>query len=101
MEKREKEAWLDKRNEKIETALATLRGRQSVELANLHKRVKTELDELGRERKIEEERLLQKHENLQRDLRNQQEKEVLNYKGQFRSRGGRDSPMRTKSSFTS
>lgn len=52
MEKREKEAWLDKRNEKIETALATLRGRQSVELANLHKRVKTELDELGRERKI-------------------------------------------------
>lgn len=53
LEKAEKDSWMDKRNEKMETALATLRGKQAVELANLKKRVKTELDELSRERKIE------------------------------------------------
>jgi len=37
----------------METALNTLRGKQAIELANLRKRIKTELDELSRERKIE------------------------------------------------
>ncbi len=62
---------------------------------------KNMLDESITDRKIEEERLLQKHDNLIKDLGSQQDKEVLNYKGQFRSKGGRDSPLRTRSSFTS
>jgi hypothetical protein len=73
-EKAEKEVWLEKRNEKIETTLNTLRGKQSTELANLRKRFKTFLDELLTERKIEEDRLSKKHENLQKDLKSQQEK---------------------------
>ncbi len=52
MEKSEKGSWLDKRNERIETALTTLRGKQSVELANLRKRYKTMLDESMTDRKI-------------------------------------------------
>jgi len=70
-----------------------------VELANLKKRYKTLLDESVTDRKIEEERLLTKHNNLLRDQRSQHEKEVLNYKGHFRTKGGRDSPLRTRTSF--
>jgi hypothetical protein len=98
-EKAEKQAWLVKRDERIETSLTTLRGKQAVELANLRKRYKTLLDELLTERKIEEDRLLKKHENFHKDLHSQQEKEQLSFKGEFRSKGGRDSPTRTKTSF--
>lgn len=49
-----------KRNERIETALNTLRNKQSVELANLKMKYKNMLDESITDRKIEEERLLQK-----------------------------------------
>lgn len=101
MEKQEKAAWMAKRNERIETALATLRSKQGVELANLKMKYKNMLDESITDRKIEEERLLQKQENLLSDLKSQQDKEVLNYKGEFRSKGGRDSPLRTRSSFQS
>lgn len=52
-EKQEKKGWLEKRDEKIELALETLRGKQSVELANLRKRTKTLLDEQMTESKIE------------------------------------------------
>lgn len=63
-----------KRDEKIDISLNTLRGKQAVELANLRKRFKTLLDELITERKIEEDRLLKKHENFHKDLHSQQEK---------------------------
>lgn len=52
---------MEKREEKIQTALNTQRAKQSVELANLRKRFKTLLDELQTERRIEEDRLLKKH----------------------------------------
>lgn len=90
---------MDKRNERIETALATLRHKQNVELTNLQKRYKTLQDELLTDRKIQETRLLQKHDNLQRDMKSQHDKELLNLRGQFRSKGGKDSPMRTRSTF--
>lgn len=62
---------------------------------------KKNLDEAIRNRTIQAERLRQKHENLVHDLKGQQDKEVLNYKGEFKSKGGRDSPQRTRSSFNS
>ena len=99
MEKNETKAWLEKRNERIETALATLRSKQNTEMANLHKRYKTLQDELATDRKIEEDRLSQKHDNLHRDMKSQHDKERLNNKGEFRSKGGKDSPMRTRTSF--
>jgi DNA primase catalytic subunit len=51
-EKVESKGWMEKREEKIETALTTLRGKQAAELTNLRKRFKTLLDELLTERKI-------------------------------------------------
>jgi hypothetical protein len=42
-----------------------------------------------------------KFDNLHKDLKGQQDKEVLNYKGEFKTRGGRDSPQRTRTSFYS
>ena len=64
-------------------------------------RYKSLLDECLTDKKMEEEKLLIRHNNLHNDLKSQQDKEVLNYKGQFRSKGGRESPMRTRSSFYS
>lgn len=52
MEKQEKAAWLNKRNERIELALSTLRGKQSVELANLKMKYKNLLDEVITDRKL-------------------------------------------------
>jgi hypothetical protein len=66
---------------------------------NLKKRYKTMIDELNVDRAIEDERLRQKYINSLNDLKSQHDKEVLNSKGHFRSKGGKDSPMRTKSSF--
>lgn len=74
MEKNEKHSWLQKREEKIETALNTLRAKHNVENANIRKRFKTSADELLTQRKIEEDRLLKKHENFHKDLKSQQEK---------------------------
>ena len=81
MEKAEKKGWNEKRNERMETAINTLKAKQATELANLRKRYRTLLDELGTDRKIEEERLNTKHANLERDQKSQQDKEKLNYKG--------------------
>jgi hypothetical protein len=66
---------------------------------NLKKRYKTLIDELNVDRTIEDERLHQKYANSLNDLKSQQDKEVINLKGYFRSKGGKDSPMRSKTSF--
>lgn len=44
MEKQEKSSWTAKRNERIETALNTLKAKQSIELANLKMKYKNILD---------------------------------------------------------
>lgn len=66
-------------------------------MVNLKKRIKTLIDEQNREKIIEEQRLKQKYANSAQFLKSQQEKEALNLKGQFKSKGGSGSPMRTKS----
>ena len=99
MEREENKNWMDKRNERMDTAINTLKTKQGVELANLRQKYKNQLDESIRDRKIEEERLHMKFDNLHKDLKSQQEKEVKNYRGEYRTRGGRDSPQRTRSTF--
>lgn len=96
MVKVEKDKWLSNRNSKIETALSTLRGNQDVELAALKKKIKTGLDEQNKDRKKEEERIMLKYGNIERELSSTHEKEVLAYKGQFTSKGGQGSPLLTK-----
>lgn len=53
MEKEEKEAWLNARNIKIETAINKLRHKQESELAALQKKIKTGMDEQMKDRSIE------------------------------------------------
>lgn len=66
LEKSEKEAWLNSRNLKIETALNTLRAKQAVELAALQKKIKTGVDEQIKERNKEEERINLKYGNIRK-----------------------------------
>jgi hypothetical protein len=93
LEKSEKEAWLNARSLKIETALNTLRAKQAAELAALQKKVRTGVDEQTKERKREEERINQKYANIAKELKSNQEKEILAFRGQFRSKGGQGSPL--------
>jgi ATP-dependent Lon protease len=93
LEKSEKDAWLNARNLKIETALNTLRARQAAELAALQKKIKTGLDEQTKDRNHEEVRLNQKYANIEKELRGNHDKEVMAFRGQFRSKGGQGSPL--------
>lgn len=93
LEKSEKEAWLNARNLKIETSINTLRARQAAELAALQKKIRTGVDEQTKERTKEEARLSQKYANIKKELRGNHEKEVMAFRGQFRSKGGQGSPL--------
>ena len=53
LEKVEKDAWLNARNLKIETAINTLKAKQAAELAALQKKIKTGLDEQTKDRNNE------------------------------------------------
>ncbi|CAM6005956.1 unnamed protein product [Sphagnum balticum] len=101
MERAEKEVWTNARNLKIETAVNTLKAKQAAEMAALQKKVKTGLDEQNKERHFEEVRLNQKYGNIEKELRSQHDKEVLAFKGHFRSKGGQGSPLLAKTKFLS
>ena len=53
LEKSEKEAWLNARNNKIEVASNTLRAKQNAEMTALQKKIKTGMDEQLKDRKNE------------------------------------------------
>lgn len=67
-------------------------------MANLQKRIKTGKDEQTKDRFNEENRLKTKFFNIMKELKMQQEKEVLALQGKFKSKGGQSSPV-TKSKF--
>lgn len=67
-------------------------------MKNLMKRIKTGKDEQMKDRFNEEVRLRKKFENIMKELKMQQDKEVLALKGQFKSKGGLGSPV-AKSKF--
>ncbi len=93
MEKSEKEAWNNARNLKIETSSNTLRTKQAGELAALQKKIRTGVDELNKERTKEESRINLKYNNIERELKANHDKEILAFRGQFRSKGGHGSPL--------
>jgi hypothetical protein len=66
LERSEKEAWINARNLKIDTAANTLRAKQATELAALQKKIKTGLDEQNKDRVKEELRLNQKYANIEK-----------------------------------
>ena len=62
----------------------------------LQKKIKTGLNELTKERKREEERLRLKYANFFKELKMQHDKEVLSFRGRFRSKGGNSSPQKSR-----
>ena len=74
LEQSEKEAWLNARSNKIETAINTLRGKQALEMTALQKKIKAGLDELLKERNKEKNRISKKYENLIREQRSVHDK---------------------------
>ena len=57
---------MNNREIKIETALNTVRGKQSAELVNLQKRIKTGREEQIKDRINEEARLKKKYDNIKK-----------------------------------
>ena len=53
LEKSEKDAWINARNNKIETSCNTLRAKQNAEMMALQKKIKTGMDEQIKDRKNE------------------------------------------------
>ena len=93
MEKYEKDAWINARNLKIETASNTMRAKQASELMALQKKIKTGLDEQTKERGKEEGRINLKFNNIEKELKGNHDKEILAFRGHFRSKGGQGSPL--------
>lgn len=70
-----------------------------MELANLKKRIKTTEEDNTKDHHFEILRIKQKYENMMNDLKAQQERESLSFKGEFRTLGGgspTSSPNRSK-----
>ena len=88
---------MSNRDIKIETAINQLKAKQAVELTNLRKKVQAGLEEKEREKKAEDAKLEKKFANVHRELKAQQEKEILHFKGEFKSKGGQSSPLSSKS----
>ena len=82
----------------MDNSLTILKNKQKTELTNFQKRVKTTKAERNKERDIKVEEINQKYENLMRDLKVVQERQVLGFKGEFKSLGGTasSSPAKTR-----
>lgn len=97
---REKEQWDTNRKIKMDTALNTLKTKQTTEMSNFKQRVSNSRAEKVKERKREEEKINLKYDNFMNDLKKNQEKEVLGFKGEFKQLGGTatSSPVKSRSS---
>jgi hypothetical protein len=93
LEKIEKDNWINVRNLKIETKVNNLLAEQATELTAYQKKVRTGLDEVSKDRTKEENRINQKYHNLERELKASHDKEIMAYRGQFRSKGGRGTAL--------
>ena len=69
------------RDNKMNTALNSLKAKQEVEVANLRKKVRTGQDEMNKQSKKEEEKLHLKYEHIKREQKMQQDKEKIAFKG--------------------
>ena len=105
MHEAEKHQWDVNRKIKLQTALDTLKVTHDNQMQNLKKRNRTHLDEQLKDKKITEDTINHKYENFMNDLKVAQEKEVLAFKGEYKSLGGAatgtSSPTKTISSLGS
>ncbi len=70
-----------------------MRAKQASELMALQKKIKTGLDEQTKERGKEEGRINLKFNNIEKELKGNHDKEILAFRGHFRSKGGQGSPL--------
>jgi hypothetical protein len=77
LEREENDRWIQLRDLKIKNQRQQLEMRQSNEITALRKRIATGQDEQRKARSIELERLLQKYQNVKKELDTQQSHEVL------------------------
>jgi len=79
LERDESERWQHMRDMKIKNQRNQLETKQNNELAALRKRIVTGQDEQRKARSIELERLLQKYQNVKKELDAQQQLELLRH----------------------
>ncbi|KAL4507183.1 hypothetical protein ABPG72_001976 [Tetrahymena utriculariae] len=84
LEKTENQLWMNTRNEKIRKQLTLLKQRQQNELNALRQRINSGKEEQRKNRSIELERLLQKYQNVKKELEVQQQMENLQIEKQLK-----------------
>lgn len=99
MAAREKQAWDLNRKMKMDVALNTLKDKHNSEMECLKQKLSNGRAEKVKERRREKEVMELKFENLRVELRKQQEKELLGWRGEFKSLGGTSSMIRSRNSF--
>jgi DNA anti-recombination protein RmuC len=86
MEKKEKEMFQKQRQVKISAALATLMAKQKTEKDAMMKKTKAGECELQKYKDKEISRIRHKNDNTLKELKSQQEKELLAMKGHIKSK---------------
>ncbi|KAL4508358.1 hypothetical protein ABPG72_003662 [Tetrahymena utriculariae] len=86
LQKEEGNGWNQQRLAKIKNQLNQLRQRQNNELNALRQRIYSGQEEQRKNRSIELERLLQKYQNVKKELEDQQQKEFLAFQRSFTSK---------------
>ncbi|CDW86614.1 UNKNOWN [Stylonychia lemnae] len=76
-EQEEQEAHMIERQKKITALEATLINKQMIEMGGLQKKVDSQATENQRQREIEQNKLLQRYQNLRKELDNQQNLERI------------------------
>ena len=84
------------RNNKIDANIVKLKQKQEIQLEILRKRIKTGYEQNIKTKKKEEAKLNLKHANACKQLKMQQDKEIIGLQGQFRSKGGQGSPIKAR-----
>ena len=83
MEEEERERYMQQRHKKIVAAEATLIQRQANEMNALRKKIETGMNERLKQREIEHNKLLQRYQNVKKELENQQNLERIKVEKAF------------------
>ncbi|CAD8099940.1 unnamed protein product [Paramecium primaurelia] len=87
LEEEELKLYSTQRILKIKTQLQQFEQRHLNELNALQQRIKAGQDELRKNRSIDLERLLQKYQNMKKDLEQREQMDILAFDGQFKTKG--------------
>lgn len=72
---------MDARENKIQTAIKNLNNRQDAEVLNFNRKLQDNIDDLSKDRHLEDQGINQKYDNLLKELRANHEREILSWFG--------------------